>query len=368
MYQGIFIDNQDSAQQFAGLMSTSGSHGLQISFQKPRELMMLAQDILAHRPDLVALDYRLADPQKPLSSYKAGALAQLLRDAVMDTVTEDFPIILVSQQDELSRFFENVTAHDLFDSHFSKETLAKGNTQNQILSLVLGYKKLIQYWNEPERWVSLLDVTQPEKVEVAYQAIRELDKLKAPHQVARDILRYLINRQGLLLDKDNLLAQLGVAKTGKDVDAILELLKTGEVLYTGIFSEGWTRWWGHRLQDWGDELCGESLGNMTAKERVSCLNDKLGLALSPAKSRWQNHSDAFFGFACASCHQPTEREFAVLAYDPSPYRFVQRKSICWKCVETGEFEKHGLEIDDGAEFIVEKIRNGEIRSAAYLGQ
>jgi hypothetical protein len=97
------------------------------------------------------------------------------------------------------------------------------------------------------------------------------------------------------------------------------------------------------------------------------LNDKLGLALSPAKSRWQNHSDAFFGFACASCHQPTEREFAVLAYDPSPYRFVQRKSICWKCVETGEFEKHGLEIDDGAEFIVEKIRNGEIRSAAYLG-
>jgi hypothetical protein len=57
-------------------------------------------------------------------------------------------------------------------------------------------------------------VTQPEKLEVAYQAIRELDKLKAPHQVARDILRYVINRQGLLLDKDNLLAQLGVAKTG----------------------------------------------------------------------------------------------------------------------------------------------------------
>ncbi len=43
MYQGIFIDNQDSDKQFAGLMSTSGPHGLQVSFKKSRELMPLAQ-------------------------------------------------------------------------------------------------------------------------------------------------------------------------------------------------------------------------------------------------------------------------------------------------------------------------------------
>jgi hypothetical protein len=364
MYQGIFIDNQDSDKRFAGLMSTSGQHGLHVSFQKPKELMTLAQEILAHQPDLVALDYRLDDPRKPLSSgYKAGALAQLLRDSVMDSVAEDFPVILVSQQDELNTFFDNVTAHDLFDGYFSKETLGNGSTHSiKILSLVKGYKKLIQYWNEPQRWASLLAVFQPEKLEVAYQAIRTLDKLKAPHQVAHDILCYVINRQGLLLDKDNLLAQLGVAKAGKNVDAILDILKTDKVLYTGIFSEGWTRWWLHRLQDWGDDLCGESLGNMTAKERVSCLNNKLGLELSPAKSRWQNNTDALIAFACASCHQPTERDFYVLAYDPVPYSFVQRKPICWKCVETGEFEKHGLEIDDGAELIVEKIRNGEMRN------
>jgi len=364
MYQGIFIDNQDSDKQFAELMSTSGEHGLHVTLKKPKELMTLAQEILAHQPDLVALDYRLDDPRKPLSSsYKAGALAQLLRDSVMDSVAKDFPIILVSQQDELNSFFDNVTVHNLFDCYFSKETLGNGSTHRlKILSLVKGYKKLIQYWHEPQRWASLLDVFQPEKLEVAYQAIRGLDKLKAPHQVARDILRYVINRQGLLLDKDNLLARLGVAKTGKDVDVILDMLKRDKVLYTGIFSEGWTRWWWHRLQDWGDDLCDEPLGNLTAKERVSCLNNKLGLELSPAKSRWQNDTDALIAFACASCHQPTERDFYVLAYDPVPYTFVLRKPICWKCVETGEFKKHGLEIDDGAEFIVEKIHNGEIRS------
>jgi hypothetical protein len=349
MYQGIFIDNQDSDKQFAGLMSTPGPHGLQVSFKKSRELMTLAQEILENKPDLVALDYRL-------DGYPAGALAQLLRDSAMNSVAEDFPIILVSPPSELKSFFDNVTTHDLFDWYFSKETLSSTH-RIEVLSLVLGYKKLIKYWNQPQRWASLLDVTQTEKLEVAYQAIRELDKLKAPHQVAHDILRYIINRQGLLLDKYNLLAQLGVEKNGKDVNVILEILKTDQVLYTGIFSDGWTRWWLHRLQDWGENLCGESLGNMTAKQRISCLNNKLGLELSAAKSRWQNNTDAFFGFACASCHQPTEREFSVLAYDPTPYSFVQRKSICWKCVETGEFKKHNLEIDDGEELIVEKLIN-----------
>lgn len=75
----------------------------------------------------MALDYRLDDPLS--SGYKAGALAQLLRDSVMDTVAEDFPIILVS-----------VTAHDLFDGYFSIYPLSTHSIE--ILSLVLGYKKI----------------------------------------------------------------------------------------------------------------------------------------------------------------------------------------------------------------------------------
>ena len=85
------------------------------------------------------------------------------------------------------------------------------------------------------------------------------------------------------------------------------------------------------------------------------------LKLSPAKSRWQNHTDALLAFAYDSCHQPIEDEFTVIAYDPLPYTFIHHKYICWKCVETGEFEKYGLEIDDDEEFIVEKIQNGGFR-------
>jgi hypothetical protein len=365
MYQGIFIDAIEANKRFADLMSIKGPHGLRVTFQKPSELVTLAQEISATQPDLVALDYRLNDPRKkrPLG-YKAGPLAQQLRDQALETVSQDFPIILVSHQDDIKAFFENVTAHNLFDRCFSKEELGNGGSQSlQILSLVKGYKHLIKNWNKPERWSIFFGLTDQERVRVAYQAIRELDKLKAPHQVARNILRYVIDRQGLLLDKDNVLAELGVAKEKRDVDALLEILKQEKLMYTGIFSEGWTRWWSHSLEDWEKNLCDEHLGNMTAKERVSCLNKKFGLKLSPAKSRWQGHTEAFFSFACDSCHQPTEEQYSVAAYDPLPlpYTFARAHYICWKCVETGEFKDNGLELDEGETFIVKKIQNGEIR-------
>ena len=314
MYQGIFIDIKEADKQFAELMSSSGLPGLQITFQKPTEFMRQVQQILDRQPDLVALDYRLNDAQGP-SNYTAGALAQQLRDSVMESVAKDFPIILVSKQDDMKAFFDNVTAHSLFDQCFTQEKLGQDRLLSQkILSLVTGYKHLIKHWNQAERWATLLGVTGTEKIRVGYQAIRELDKLKAPHQVVRDILCYVIERPGILLDNDNLLAYLGVAKAGKDVDKLLDILREEKVVYSGVFSEGWTRWWRHRLERWDKNLFDEPLGNMRAKERVSSLNQKLDLALSPAQSRWQGHTSGLFAFACASCHQPTEEDFSVAVY------------------------------------------------------
>jgi len=355
MYQGIFIDNQKTDKRFAKLMSTKGS--LRVKFQKPTDLMALAKSIMADSPDLVALDYRLNK-----QAYKAGPLAQLLRDQALDTVTKDFPIILVPSENDYKAFSNNISTHYLFDRCFTKESFSNSSTHSlEILSLVKGYKHLIKHWDKAERWVTFLGVTRQEKIEVAYQAIRELDKLKAPHQVARDLLRYVIDRRGLLLDKYNVLAQLGVKLASSDVDKLFEILRRDKVKYTGVFSEGWARWWRHRLGEWGKVLCQEHLGNMTAKERVSCLNKKLGLKLSPAKSRWKNRTDTLVAFACDSCHQPTENQYSVIAYDPLPYTFTHSKYICWKCVETGEYREKGLEINEDEEAVVEMILKGDFK-------
>ncbi len=232
MFQGIFVDAIESNKKFAELMSSSGRQGLQVTFQKSTDLINLAKQVLASQPDFVALDYHLGDKNLP---YTATPLAQLLRDTALSTTDKDCPIILVSHQNDLKAFFENVTAHRLFDRCFTKEDLDNASThREQMLSLVKGYKQLIKNWNKQERWSVFLALTEPEKLEVAYQAIRELDKLKAPHQVAQDILRYVIDRRGILLDTDNVLAELGVAKTGKDVDKMLNILRQDKVclLYT----------------------------------------------------------------------------------------------------------------------------------------
>jgi hypothetical protein len=361
MYQGIFIDTQTTDKPLADLMSIAGRSGLKVKFQTPIEFTNQVEQILDLKPDLLALDYHLNETGKK-RSYTAGALAQQLRDSILESHTPDFPIVLVSNEENLKVFFDNLTAHSLFDRCFTKQALSNGSDSNQqIFSLVKGYKHLIKNWHQSERWSRFLGLKKSERIRVGYQGLRELDKLKVPHQVVRDILRYVIDRQGLLLDQYNVLAELGVAPTSKNITELLGILQKDKVLYTGGFSEGWTRWWRHRLENWSDQLCEDVLGNLTAKERVSCLNKKFGLKLSPAKSRWENHTDALVWIACDSCHQPTELQHSVAAYDPLPYSFAHGKRVCWKCVETGEFEKQGLEIDEDEEFIVEKIQNGEIR-------
>jgi len=362
MYQGIFIDNQKTEKHFASLMSTSGKNGLIVKFQQSAELIKLAKNILVNQPNLVVLESHLN------KDYKATPLAQQLRDYTFENVGKDFPIILLSHENKITGYDDDITAHNLFDYRLTKQEVAEHPEDRQkiILSLVKGYQRMIKNWTKKsERWATFFALNKAERVVVAYQAIRELDKLKAPHQVAQHILRYVIKRQGILLDKDNVLAQLGVTKAGNDIEPLFARLKTDKVIYSGVFSEGWTRWWRHRLWDWEKQVCDEALGNLTAKERVACLNEKLELNLSPAESRWQEHTDALFAFACDSCHQPTEQQYSVIAYDhnPVPDSFIQRKHLCWKCIETGEFAENGsgLEIHEDEEFIVEMILNGEMR-------
>ncbi len=320
MFQGLFIDDQKAEQHFASLMSTPGENGLTVKFQQPTELMTLANHIVESPPAFVVLNYR----QKMPYAYKAEPLAQLLRSYTSENVEKDFPIVLLSHEEDISGFLNNVTAHNLFVCLFTKQEVAGDPEHRQkMLSLVKGYRRMIKNWRKKsERWATFFGMNEEERVVVAYQAIRELDKLNAPHQVAQQILRYVIGRQGILLDKDNVLARIGITKESKNVDTLFEVLKKAKVIYSGVFSEGWPRWWRHRLWDWEKQVCDESLGNLTARERVECLKEKLGLNLSPAKSRWQEHIDALFAYACDSCHQPTEQQFSVAAYDPLPHTYI----------------------------------------------
>lgn len=372
MYQGLFLDDRQDQANLATFLTVGGELGLYTTFQQvvDQPLEDMAEAVLARHPDILALDYRLDDAQTPGVAgvrYKAGPLAQQFRDhaSKQHQHVDDFPIVLVSHENIIQGDYQpDLTTHDLFDRIYAKEKLITDREQigRELLALVEGYKEIIRLWGGDARLTHLLGLAGDGEGEplLSNQELRRWQVLKAPHQLAREILRSIIDRNGMLRNRQSLLARLGVAPDSPDINALIEIVGKENVVYRGVFHGGWERWWDHRIEAFVVGMCSEKLGNLTARERVERLNELFGLELMAAKSLWTGSDEMFPGFACASCGHPTEKVHSVAAFDPIP-SFVERKRICWNCVATGKYENEGLTIDDAEKYIVEKIQSGEVQ-------
>lgn len=372
MYHGYFLDDRQEEAHLTAFLTVEGEPGLSTTFQLvDRRLEDMAGAVLEHHPDILALDYRLDDAQTPGDveiRYKAGPLAQQLRDHASKLDVDDFPIVLVSHENIIQNYYQpDLTTHDLFDRIYTKEKLVTDRERigQELLALVEGYKEIIGAWEDSARLVRLLGLINDEEGEslLGNQELRRWQGLKAPHQLAREIIRNIIDRNGLLRSPSSLLARLGIEPDSPDIDALVKILERENVVYRGVFYGGWRRWWDHRIEAFGVGKCGEELGNLTARERVEHWNKLFGLKLVAAKSLWTGSDEMFPSFACASCGYPSEKIHSVAVFDPVP-SFVERKRICWDCVATGKYENEGLTIDDAENYIVEKIQSGEVQREA----
>lgn len=370
MLRGIFIDDKDSESQYAKHLTT-GSGG-EISFEFRRadtELTTLADEILAGNYGVLAVDYRLDENQigtDPKNRYRAGALAQLVRERILDNPDSDLPVVLVSVEQNVRNYYRpDLTAHDLFDRVYTKDDVVRTTAPLQILSLANGYETFRRFIRKEMDLNEVLGLAPDERGFVSEDEIQDIATLAAPHQVAHCFFELFIDRTGKLLRENDLLARLGLALDTPDKDKLLEILSVSNVTYTGALSDGWPRWWEHRLRAWGRDVAGIELGDVPAMKRALILNEKFELQLKAAISRWTESSDALFAVACASCGSPTELQYAVPAYDNSRYKSVERKRICWACVESGDYQetrgkREPLRIDSGGKLIAEKIEGGLI--------
>src|SRR5688572_10451347 len=114
-YTGLFVDDEDDV--YSGLLSVDGQ--LKVDFLPVAEITHLAAKIEGASPLVVALDYRLDERAEALSkaqTYKGSGLAQILRDRAIEERANDFAIVLVSAERNITRFYKpDQTAHDLFD-------------------------------------------------------------------------------------------------------------------------------------------------------------------------------------------------------------------------------------------------------------
>jgi hypothetical protein len=364
MYKGIFVDDDVRDFKYAESMSHHEAPGLTVKGLLPdKTLVELSDQIRGDSPDLLALDFRLDEQlcDDHSNRYKAAPLAQHLRDHATESPRDDFPIILVSHEDKVRDFYNpDLTAHDLFDVAYEKENLGNSTTKKEIFSLVIGYKRIIELLGNKNLLLNCLRLDTEFEDAVNSQLVDDVSSLRAPHQISRYVLKNIINRAGPLIDQYELLARLGIDPSSDDIEKVKEILRQQEINYSGIFAEGWERWWTFKLEDFGRSLCGQSFGELNADERCACLSEHFGLKIRPVRSRWTNKSDVYFAFACASCKLPTEFDFSVEAHDPLLFDFMDKKRICWKCIQLGEHVENKIKVASADLFISKKIENGEI--------
>ena len=126
MFRGVFIDDKLEEKQYADHLSGGTPPKLIVEFQQPLLAVEdLAEKLIASHFEFAALDFRLDEvPIKgeidglQKNKYRASALAQQIRDRVINDFRIDLPLILLSQEDVIKQIFRaDKTAEDLFDLH-----------------------------------------------------------------------------------------------------------------------------------------------------------------------------------------------------------------------------------------------------------
>jgi hypothetical protein len=348
-FRGFFIDDTVEEGIYATMLSTGGVNGLSIEYKQVSEAASLAGEIFASNPDIVALDFRLDENPgmiDPKNAYQGSGLAQLLRDKATAEPHRDFPIVLISAEEKFEQYYRpDSTAHDLFDRTYGKvaATENKVSVRAELISLCDGYRMLKSVWAEGADRLSIFGLTGEERALVETQDLRSaIGSAAAPHIAARVILKDIIDRTGILLPDREIAARLGLESLG----ALETILEDSGLRYSGVFHQGWRRWWTHRFDDWAEALFGKRPANMLGSERAAIIEAKFGLGLNGAVSTWNATPDERFAFACASCFRPGEVRHSVSVFDPNAPRFTQRRRICWDCIQTEKYKQYRLVVDD----------------------
>jgi hypothetical protein len=215
---------------------------------------------------------------------------------------KDIPLVLCSSKGNIKEIMDlDKTGADLFDYIYHRDEMIEARADVALHSLSKGYEKL----NEKERaLISILhsDETTFNNLDIIFQEdIKSL--MQSPsHEIARFILRELIEYQGLLIDEDLLAARLGV-DIEKSGEVWVKLKKELELFkYQGVFEDAWERWWWLEIEEWlSNNFPDISFQTTKAVQRVQLISGKFNLeGLKPAQPLDRCDSDEFWTICYAT--------------------------------------------------------------------
>lgn len=302
------------------------------------------------------IDWEIEDGER--ADYRATTLAQEIRTRATEGNFIECPLVLWSTDSRLKRSYDrDNTSQDLFDlkcvkSDFLDENIAK-QIALRLVSLVLGYRRIIEIKSSNHRskfqFYRFLGF-QDDPGFIDPRILSRFESGEGPipaHRYARFIIYEVLEPSGSLVDEGMLAARLGVdIQESPDFNKLKEkYLRTAA--YSGMFHEGWPRWWSYLLDEWWKTLEGNQapLRTISASERVKILKKITNLKrLSPATPIEKNYSDKFWTI-CQVTKKPLDPKDGFILQVPEFRLWQDRPYVSLRAAVDGSMEEAHLIID-----------------------
>ncbi|MGX1088460.1 hypothetical protein [Pseudomonas sp. AP3_22 TE3818] len=244
--------------------------------------------------------------------YRGPTLAQELRTRMAEGELPSFPIVLWSMNDNIVHSYApDSSSHDLFDAVYAKDDgrhPLDETVSSELVTLAVGYQELTKLQSEgnPIPLDVVIGLVDGDRDYLDPRLISYL-KGKAVYELAGKVVNTLLRSEGVLISELMLASRLGVdiGESGAQWGELIQKL-TG-CYYSGVFHEAWPRWWMHRIEAFWAELVSHkgSLRKYTAAERVSVLNEKLGIKLVAATPIAESYSSRY-STLCVAMERPLD--------------------------------------------------------------
>ena len=239
-------------------------------------------------------------------NFTAAPIAQHLRSLSSDMKTSCLPIVLCSTDEKLKNTYNaDRVSHDLYDYKFVKGNGKKWDKVGiKMKSLAEGYQQL-----SGSKISAILGLSD-EEIDGFDSRIFERfidEEYFASHEYANFIIKDLFQHPGILINEATLAARLGIyIEKSKGWSKLLRLIGD-DIMYRGVFCDGWARFWSHKVNKLFQEISGGiSWVSLNAKERVKVLTDYYKLQDIQAAEPLKFASSSYFDTICEFTKKPLD--------------------------------------------------------------
>jgi len=341
------VGNESDQSVYAVAQGFCDQNQIEVVIGAPKDFKSQKEELLEKLKDFdgLILDLRLDQNMKLDVSYNAPAIAQELRTAVLNP--EDnlrpCPIILCSTDERMRATYDSdQTSHDLFDYKF-----LKGSEPNwpkfskKLYSLANGYKWLRENKHTINEILDRKDLSGVDQRIV--ERFEDPEGNIAVYDYAQFVLKELFNHPGPLIKERVMAARLGI-----DIDASgdswikLRDEKLCEFKYSGLFYEGWDRWWADKLVTFFKKISEEKrLGSLDANERTEILAQKFKIEGIVAANPIPFNSSLKFWTICEYSKKPLDPLEGFKVFESSDLKGWQEpKYLSFNSVAVEGVPKH----------------------------